>query len=299
VRPRLVRAMKVLRVFPRKTSLTPTDMLAFIGDPPLWRPEADEVHISVTFTWDIDEGERLAAAWSNYYPVVRLGGPAFASPCNRFEPGRYIKPGVTFTTRGCNNCCSWCLVPEREGRLIEYGDFAPGHIVQDNNLLQASRSHIRRVFAMLKSQRRAATLSGGLDARLVGDWLVEELRGVRIAQLFLAADTKAALKPLEKALKKLSGLNRQQLRVYALLAFGGESISEAKERLETIWQLGGMPFAQLYQPADRFIKYSPEWRRLARRWQRPAIMKIESRRIAQTMTAERQLELFPRRCGNG
>ena len=70
---------------------------------------------------------------------MRLGGPAFNSPCNGFEPGLYVVPGVTFTTRGCNNQCPWCLVPEREGRLVEYRDFAPGHTIQDNNLLQASR----------------------------------------------------------------------------------------------------------------------------------------------------------------
>jgi len=73
-------------------------------------------------------------------------------------------------------------VPEREGKLVEIEKFTPGHIVQDNNLLQASRRHNRRVFAMLRAQRNAAVLSGGLDARLVDDEIVEELRGLRIHQ---------------------------------------------------------------------------------------------------------------------
>ncbi len=264
--------MRVIRVFPKQTSFTPTDLFAFVGDPPLWRPEAEEVHISVTFTWDIEEGRRLAGAWANYYPIVRLGGPAFASLCNGFEPGQYIVNGVTFTTRGCNNRCPWCLVPEREGRLVEYLDFASGHIVQDNNLLQASRQHQRRVFDMLKSQRRSVTLSGGLDARLVDDWLIDELRAIRVAQLFLAADTRAALKPLERALDKLADLGRRKLRVYAMLAYDGETIDQAEERLETVWELGGMPFAQLYQPPGQYIDYSREWKQLARKWSRPAAM---------------------------
>jgi hypothetical protein len=100
----------IIRVFPRKTSLTPNDPLAYVGDPPLWRPEADEVHVSVTFTWDIEEGQRLKEAWAQYYPVVKIGGPAFASETNDFEVGKYVKPGVTFTSRGCNNHCPWCLV---------------------------------------------------------------------------------------------------------------------------------------------------------------------------------------------
>ena len=261
--------MKILRIFPRKTPLTPTDPLAFIGDPPLWRPEADEVHVSVAFTWDIDEGRRLSHAWSAFYPVVKLGGPAFGDQPNGFEPGCYIKSGVTFTTRGCNNRCPWCLVPEREGQLTEIPDFAPGHIIQDNNLLQASREHQARVYAMLKAQR-AAEFSGGLDARLLDDWVADQLRQLTIKQAFLAADTVAALGPLGAAIERMSFLPRYKIRVYVLVAYSGETIPEAIERLEAVYQLGGVPFAQLYQPPDRFIKYGRDWRDLARTWSRPA-----------------------------
>jgi hypothetical protein len=271
-------AMSILRVFPRRTSMTPDDddSMTFIGDPPLglWRPpadEVDEVHISCTFTWDIEECKRLAIAWSRYYDNVKLGGPAFNSSCNGFIPGRYVKRGVTFTTRGCNNSCPWCFVPRREGKLREIEDFAPGYIVQDNNLLQASRSHIRSVIGMLKTQK-AAVFAGGIDARLVDDWFVEQLQSITVKELFLAADTETALQPLEKALDKLSSLGRNKLRVYVLIAYGDETVDEAKSRLERVWDLGGLPFAQLYQPPER-IEYSREWKNLARRWSRPAIVK--------------------------
>ena len=269
--------MRIIRVFPRHTSFTPVDPLVFSpkhqgADPGLWRPEADEVHISVTFTWDVEEGERLAKAWRQYYPVVRVSGPAYGDKPSGFTPGMYVKPGVTFTTRGCNRRCPWCLVPTREGKLCEIDNFAEGYIIQDNNLLQASREHIERVFAMLRRQRRAAVFSGGLDARLVDDWVAEQLCGLRIGQVFLAADTKGALRPLERALKKLAPLGRHRLRVYVLLAFNGETIDDAAERLEAVWQLGAMPFAQLYQPPDRWIAYAPEWKHLARTWSRPAAM---------------------------
>jgi len=268
--------MNVLRVFPRKTSMTPNDVYAFIGDPPLWRPRADEVHISCTFTWDIEEAKRLRDAWGQYYPIVKLGGPAISpiynDPYRQFTPGKYVKNGITFTTRGCNNECPWCLVPEREGKLIEIKNFAPGHIVQDNNLLQASRSHLRSVFGMLKAQRRKVTLSGGLDARLIDDWVAEELRGLRIKEIFLAADTEAALVPLRRAVVKLSFLSRRQLRCYVLIAYRGETVSKAEERLEAVWQAGCLPFAQLYQPSDRYIDYPSDWKALARTWCRPAAM---------------------------
>lgn len=269
----------IIRVFPRRTSYTPTDDLVFVGYPTLFRPNADEVHVSVSFTWDIEEGNRLRDAWSEYYPVVKIGGPAFGNISGDFTPGMYVKHGVTFTTRGCNNNCPWCFVHKREGNLTEIIDFAPGYIIQDNNLLQASRRHIERVFEMLRKQRHAAVLSGGLQASLVDDWFVEQLKSIRVDSVFLAADTVGALGPLEQALERLSFIGRRKLRVYTMIGLN-ETIEHARRRMETVWNLGGMPFAQLYQPPDKRIEYNNEWRLLAREWSRPAAMFASHRNVA-------------------
>jgi hypothetical protein len=109
--------MKIARVFPRRTSATPDDGLAFVGDPPLFRPEADEVHVSCCFTWDRPEAERLARAWANCGYKVRVGGPAYDAPAGDFAPGVYVKTGMTITSRGCIRRCPFCLVPKREGKL--------------------------------------------------------------------------------------------------------------------------------------------------------------------------------------
>ena len=59
----------IARVFPRKTAMSPTDALAFFG-PPTIENIADciqagvtEVHISVTFTWDLEKAEDLYYEW--------------------------------------------------------------------------------------------------------------------------------------------------------------------------------------------------------------------------------------------
>lgn len=251
--------------------------MAFVGYPPMegFRPEADEVHISVAFTWDIERGKELQKAWGQYYDwdKVYLGGPAFGVPgaWDGFELGCYIKHGVTFSTRGCNNNCPPCLVPEREGKLRTL-PIIPGWILQDNNILQAPRSHRDAVFQMLRSQRRAVSLSGGLQASLVTDEIAEQIRGLKIHEVYLAADSDGALKPLERAVRKLSFLPQRKLRCYVLLAFGGETIEQARARLERVWEIGCLPFAQLYQPPDKWIKYSQEWKDLRREWERPAAM---------------------------
>jgi len=125
---------------------------------------------------------------------------------------------------------------------------------------------------MLRAQRRRVSFPGGLDARLLTDWAAVQLSTLSIKEIFLAADTKNALSALQAAVNKLGFLKRWQLRCYVLLAYGGETKAEATARLEAVWQIGCLPFAQVYQPPDRYISYSREWRALARTWSRPAAM---------------------------
>ena len=273
-----MRGIRVIRVFPRRTSLTPNDSYAFVGSPPMWRPEAEEVHVSCTFTWDVSEAIRLQQDWGQYYPIVKLGGPAIKRDDSDFLPGFYLKNGVTFTSKGCNNNCSWCLVPEYEGKLRELPDFSDGHIIQDNNLLQCSLGHIKEVFDMLRSQRKAAVFSGGIDARLVTDPIAELFRSIRIRTLFLAADTTASLLPLQEAVEKLSFLRRDKLQCYVLIG-KDEDIRKSEFRLKRVWEIGCLPFAQLYQPRDHWIGYNSEWKDLARQYSRPAITKAVCRHI--------------------
>ncbi|MDD5220089.1 MAG: hypothetical protein PHV11_05965 [Candidatus Bipolaricaulis sp.] len=234
------------------------------------RPQANEVHVSCTFTWDKPKAERLAKAWGQFYPV-KLGGPAYNDPCLDFTPGKYLKYGVTFTSRGCNNHCPWCLAWKREGKLRQIDGFAEGNIIQDNNFLQCNKSHTDKVFQMLRKQKQIQ-FSGGLDARLLKWGDVEQLRSLSIYQLFLACDTKGSIYSLRNVGELLKGLDRRKLRCYVLLAFNGQTISEATEHLENVWAAGFMPFAQLYQPPNERISYSKEWRDLARTWSRPAAM---------------------------
>lgn len=261
-----------IRVFPRRTSYTPIDDYAFVGDPPMIRPEADIVFVSCTFTWDIKESFRLANAWNQYYPV-RIGGVAFDTNPDIFIAGMYVKHGITFTTRGCNNQCPWCLVSKREGKLRQYQEFATGNIIQDNNILQANKTHWNKVIQMLNTQRDVE-FSGGLDARLITDNKAADIRGLRLKQVFLACDTQGALKSLQQAVRKLQ-LPIRKARCYVLIAFNGETLSEARERLEAVYHSGALPFAQLYQPPDKRIEYSKEWRDLARIFSRPAITLTE------------------------
>lgn len=269
--------MRIIRVFPRRTSFTPTDDMAFIGDPPMIRPEADEIHISVTFTWDLPKAYRLYEAWAQYYDTVKIGGPPISRDISSSTPGMYIKSSAIFTSRGCNNNCSWCLVPLYEGkfRSVPY-ELVKNPVIQDNNILLHEPAHLGKIMRQLETAG-SVTFAGGLDSSLIDDRVAYMLSRIHINQLFLACDTKTRLLPLEKAIVKLNGLGRNKTRCYVMIGYSGETIEEAKERLQAVWDVGAMPFAQLYQPPDKYIKYSYAWRNLARNWSRPAIMKTVNR----------------------
>lgn len=255
--------------------MTPLDDYAFVGYPPMIRPEADEVHISVSFTWDLPLGYALYVAWSQYYPEAKIGGPAFPGYSEGGSiPGVYVKPNIVFTSRGCNNHCPWCLVPLNEGgfRPVPFSLVSESVVIQDNNILQHETAHLGKIMNMLRGCK-SVVFAGGLEPNLIDDRVVYMLKNIKIKQLFLSCDSKESIKPLRQAVAKLNGFPRDKLRCFVLLAFNDEMVSDAIGRLQDVWASGCLPFAQLYQPPDRYIRYSKEWRDLARIWSRPAITK--------------------------
>ena len=268
--------LAVIRVFPRRTKWTPTDELAFIGEPPLngFRPADRKMPcaVSCTFTWDISEAKRLAQSWSRFYDHVSWGGPARDDDGGDFVAGRFIKLGVTITSRGCLKRCPWCFAWRREGEIRTL-PIVPGRIVQDNNLLACPRRHVEAVFDMLASQR-GVVFSGGLDADLLSDWHRELLETIRYSEIWLACDRRGSKSSLIRAAGILAGISTEKLRCYVLIGFGEESLSEARRRLEWVYSLGFLPFAQLYR-GMKAVAYLPEWRALARKWSRPALYRTK------------------------
>lgn len=225
----------------------------------------------------MDYCEQLAIAWESVTDKpVKLGGVAFGDAGGEFVPGKYVKQGITFTSRGCNNNCPWCFVRQREGEITEL-PIVPGNIIQDNNFLQTSRVHQAKVFEMLKTQRQIE-FRGGLEARLVTSWFADKCaelqRNHRLRSLWFAADNDAGIEPLGEALNilKSAGFNvtDHSVRVYALSY--GTDLDKDEQRMKAIFDLGGMPRCQLYRaPTKRKTKYPKDVEAWARIFQRPAL----------------------------
>lgn len=268
---------RIIRVFPRRTRATPTDEFVRVDEGPGFFDEADEVHVSVTFTWDLPRAERLAKAWKHVAPV-KLGGPATGMSGGPFEPGMYVRRGYVITSRGCPNNCWFCTVWKREGQAVRELPIRDGQNVLDDNLLACSRPHIEAVFAMLarlKAQDgNRIEFTGGLEAARLQPWHVAGLRELRPRQMFFAYDTSDDLEPLERAGRMLleAGFTRQSHRLRAYVLVGGprDTFAAAEVRMKQAIAAGFLPMAMLYRGPRGGV--SLDWQKWARHRARPKIL---------------------------
>jgi hypothetical protein len=271
--------MKIIRVFPRRTNATPIDPLAFVGLPTLFA-EADKVHISVTFSWDLPEAERLKKEWEVIAPV-EIGGPATGQRGEEFIPGMYLKDGYVITSRGCPNRCWFCSVWKREGEALRELPVKDGWNILDDNLLACSDNHIMEVFTMVKKQKRKPHFTGGLEAARLKLWHVLELAKIKPKEMFFAYDGPEDREPLFEAGKILlsNGFNRSSnsLRAYVLIGYEKDTLEAAEHRLYETMQAGFLHMAMLYR--DNTGDRSSDWRRFAWQWSRPAIFSKAYREI--------------------
>jgi hypothetical protein len=267
----------LVRVFPRRNKATPDDPLAFFGPPDLF-VQADEVHVDVTFTQDKTKAEALAEEWRHVAPV-KIGGVAYEDPGQEFVPGRYVKHGYTFTSRGCPRRCWFCSVWKRDPvpRLLPIQD---GWNVLDDNLLACPEPHVRAVFAMLARQGRRIEFTGGLEAAALQDYQVGLLVDMKPRpNCFFAYDPGDPFETLKTAADRLiaGGFTSRshRLRSYVLIGYPKDTFALAEARLNQMLSIGFTPHAMLWSPetpsAEKY-RPGPEWRRFQRMWARPAII---------------------------
>ena len=268
---------RLIRVFPRRTKATPADGLAYCGPPDLFA-EADDVHVSVTFSYDKPLAEDLAEQWRSV-ARTQVGGVAYGDRGDEFVAGRYIKPGYIFTSRGCPRRCWFCSVWKRDPvpRLLPVID---GWNILDDNLLACPREHVEAVFAMLRRQRRRVEFTGGLEALSLQDYQVDLLAALTPRpNMFFAYDPGDAFETLEHAARRLlaAGFTRRshRMRVYVLIGYPRDTFALAEARMRQMLSIGFTPHAMLWRPeTPSQEKWKPDdrWRGFQRLWARPAII---------------------------
>jgi hypothetical protein len=273
--------MKIMRVFPRRTNATPTDDLVHIGSPDLFTEEKapDRVHISVTFSWDMPEAERLYKEWNVIAPT-EIGGPATGQRGGGFTPGMYLKKGYVITSRGCPNRCWFCSVWKREGETLRELPVMDGWNVLDDNLLRCSDTHIKEVFTRLARQGKHPFFTGGLEAAALKPWHVKEFAKLKPAEMFFAYDTPNDREPLFEAGKMLKAAGFKvchPLRCYTLIGYPKDTMEKAEARLFDCVRAGFLPMAMLYR--DETGERDPAWVKFTWPWVRPASIRAKCREV--------------------
>jgi hypothetical protein len=266
------------RVFPRRTKATPDDAYAFVGLPPANLPDdITDIHISVSFSFDLDEAERLYEPWSKIAPAV-VGGPATGQRGEAFVPGRYLRAGYVITSRGCNGSCWFCSIPKREGPVREL-PIQLGWNCLDDNLLACSDTHIRAVFDMLEGQKKLGHrifLTGGLEAARVREWHVELLKKLRPKEIFFGCDDDEKFFHLREAVKlfrEADYFSHNTLRAYVLIGYPQDTLEDAEKRLQCVKDIGVCPMAMLYRDTSgEIVQPECDWKRFSRLWARPALI---------------------------
>jgi hypothetical protein len=273
---------RTIRVFPRRTNATPTDALAVSRLPELF-DEADKVHVSVAFEWDLPLADRLAKEWEAVGPV-EVGGPATGGVPGEFEPGKYLRMGYTITSRGCPNTCWFCQAWRKEGeiRLLAIRE---GYNVLDNNLLACPAHHIVRVFEMLERQAERPRFTGGLEAKRLLPWHVEWLARLRPEVAWFAYDTPDDWGPLCDGASMLedAGLitGKHRIGCYVLIGWPGDTIDKAEKRLRKVVSIGLFPQAMLLD-AGKYVGDVREWKRFAREWSSKVIVGAKMRKYRES-----------------
>lgn len=276
--------MRIARVFPRVTRATPVDDLVFTGPPPMFI-DVDEIHISVTFTSDKLRAEWLAEQWSKIGPV-KVGGVAYGDRGEDFIPGKYIRSGYTFTSRGCPERCWFCSVWKRDPQ-IRLLPIQEGWNILDDNLLACPEDHFRAVIAMLTRQACRVEFTGGLQAARLTDLHVDLLAGLKPKPVcFFAYDPGDKFETMKVAADKMlrAGFSRHshRLRTFVLIGYPMDTFEKADARLRQMLDIGFTPYAMLWQPetptAEKW-RPAPIWKQFQRSWARPAIIHSHAHQV--------------------
>jgi hypothetical protein len=183
-----------------------------------------------------------------------------------------IDYAVGFTTRGCPNKCSWCVVSKKEGGIrtnapiTEFWNGQRNLMLLDNNIL-ASEFGLEQ---LEETARREIHIdcNQGLDARIISkDVEIQKLlaRNKWCRPITLACDQKNQMGSVEKSVEGIRKYTGKQtpIMVYTLLK---DDMEDALERIHFLRAMKYVdPFAQPYR--DFTGAYNPpQWQRDMARW---------------------------------
>jgi len=180
----------------------------------------------------------------SYTPVNAIcGGTGFDIKSKLPVEIEKMKPrkNYGFCSRGCNNKCPWCVVPEKEGKAkpeCDIYDIWDGEskdlMLWDNNILQLP-DHFKLIAEQVHKHRELKIdFNQGLDIRLITKEIAELMstKYMRHAAYHFAFDTSKIDQLVIDKVKILKGFEINQNIFYVLVGFPSKDIKTAKEDIQ-------------------------------------------------------------------
>jgi|SRR5581483_6033841 len=247
------------------------------GDPGLFAYGYDRVCLSVIFSWHAPLARTIALRIKDDAEVW-CGGPGLFTLGHwwrqetglscvrgldpRFEPQRGAYR-MTFASRGCPVGCSFCIVPQLEGRSFTLDwDFSLAPVLCDNNLSALSvifQDHIIRWYC--DAGVPITDANSGFEPQTFDVACYKRWKPILRGPWRCAYDTLSEGAAIERMLKILAVEPSRRKQVYVLI--GNEPIAACYERARKVIEWGGEPFCQPFMPLNALHR---QQRKIAYDW---------------------------------
>lgn len=170
-----------------------------------------------------------------------------------------------FTSRGCFRKCSFCIVPEKEGKLRPVTDiysFWKGQkkiSLLDNNII-ALPDHFKLICSQVKKENIEIDFNQGLDIRLINKENAKILSELRIKTLRFSWDNVNDEKYIDAGFATLqeAGVRLNKLMVFCIIGFNSTR-KEDLYRVNKLKKLGITPFAMPFDKSNKYQKQFALW----------------------------------------
>ena len=225
-----------------------------IWDLPLWKHLADKIYVSCVFTWNKDkckEWEGIAEIGGSGYDVKKV----LPAEIELQKP----KINIGFTTRGCIRKCQFCIVKDKEGKLVAVGDiydFWDGQSKEiellDNNILGLP-AHFEKIWGQIRKEGLTVR-ENGLDIRLLNDWNAKILSSVKHKEYHFAYDNVGDKPAVEKGIETLLRNGIHKSTFYVLVGFN-TTFTQDLERLNFLREKGQNAYVMRMRGCVKEKKY--------------------------------------------
>ena len=212
-------------------------------------------YISAVFTWDAATAYQKAVWWKQQGYRVKVGGPGVFTLKRDFEgiaevggdqpdTVRRHNPSATFSSRGCNVGCYFCIVPAMEGRTFTlFPDFEPRPILCDNNL--SALPEYYQSYVIKRYVQTGVPLldaNSGFEPQTFDEAVYRRWSAINRGPWRFAYDETKEGDDVARVCKMLKDVPPKLKRVYVLI--GNEPFEACISRIREVIAWGAEPHAQ-------------------------------------------------------